>query len=316
MKNFNYYLGFFAIFSLFFTSCSKEESNDLVDFDTQEKIQIQFGTLLNEIDYQTPLSDDPVECNTAAPSYVLVALTDSNGNWVAGKNPEAAGADEDDFIKINIKNNGGSLETEFSPELGLIAGTYQLEYFIVYSNDDQVLWVAPRLGGDYASSVSNPLPQEIVLAPGTKPYIEVDVLCFVPRMEEAFGYVFFDINLVEVENNFCIFVNFCDDTTGKEYPALFRVDVWADAFGGSDVVVDGEMNSVSGSDNSFAATVLCFPLPPLEGDDTYFVRITVLDAGAYNADGSDFVQFEINQHDIDDQLNLTPRYEHIRINCQ
>ncbi|MFN4762641.1 hypothetical protein ACKGJN_05905 [Gillisia sp. Q332] len=256
-----------------------------------------------------------MECRDADPAYVLVALTDDSDAWVANKNPEAPGADADDFIKINIKNNSGSWETEYSEDLGLPAGTYQLEYFIVYSADHQVLWVAPREGGAYAGSVGDPLPQEIVLGAGTKPYIEVDVLCFVPREEEAFGYIFFDINLIEVENNYCIFVNYCDDETGREYPALFEVDVWADGYDGSEVIVDGEMNSVSGAGNSFAATVLCFPLSPLGEGELYYVRVTVLDAGAYDADASDFFEFTITQADIDAQLLQTPRYEHIRINC-
>uniref|UniRef100_UPI000299FB05 hypothetical protein n=1 Tax=Gillisia marina TaxID=1167637 RepID=UPI000299FB05 len=53
-----------------------------------------------------------------------------------------------------------------------------------------------------------------------------------------------------------------------------------------------------------AATVLCFPLPPLVGDDTYFVRVTVLDDALlpYTSDASDFVEFEIDQDDIDGQL--------------
>jgi len=304
-------MSFIAIFALLFTSCSKEENGEVAS--DQETFQLQFGSLLNDFSKQTKAhGTTPVECRDADPSYVLVGVEDSNGIYIG----TGGGTTEPSLFRVEIQNNNGSWETSYSEDLALPAGNYSLEYFIVYSADGQLLWVAPREGGVYASSVGNPLPQDITLAPGTKPYINVDVLCFNPREEEAFGYVFFDINLVEVENNFCIFVNFCDDTSGREYPALFQVDVWADAYGGSDVVIDGETNSVSGTGNSFAATVFCFPLPPLDGDDTYFVRVTVLDAGAYNADGSDFIQFEINQDDIDDQLDLTPRYEHIRINCQ
>ncbi|MFN4762640.1 hypothetical protein ACKGJN_05900 [Gillisia sp. Q332] len=310
MKKLNYLLSYIAILALLFTSCSKEET--AVDPNVQETFQIQFGTLLNDFNKQ---QQDPVECRDADPAYVLVALTDDSDAWVANKNPEAPGADADDFIKINIKNNSGSWETEYSEDLGLPAGTYQLEYFIVYSADHQVLWVAPREGGAYAGSVGDPLPQEIVLGAGTKPYIEVDVLCFVPREEEAFGYIFFDINLIEVENNYCIFVNYCDDETGREYPALFEVDVWADGYDGSEVIVDGEMNSVSGAGNSFAATVLCFPLSPLGEGELYYVRVTVLDAGAYDADASDFFEFTITQTDITAQLSLVPAYRHVRINC-
>jgi hypothetical protein len=316
MKKLSYYMSFMAILALLFTSCSKEE-NDVSGLDGQDTFQLQLNANLNDFNKQQKdhLSDDPVECSTDAPAYVLVALTDSGDNWVAGMNPEADGADVNDFIKVMLKDNNGSWETEFSEDLGLPAGTYQLEYFIVYTAADEVLWVAPREGGAYASSVGDPLPQEIILGAGTKPYINVDVLCYVPRVEDAFGYVFFDINPIPVINNYCFFVNFCDDETGREYPANFQVDIWADGYDGSEVVKAGEMNSVSGTGNDFAATVLCVALPELVGDDTYFVRVTVLSAGAYTADGSDFVEFEIDQADIEAQLLATPRYEHLRINC-
>ncbi|RKS50641.1 hypothetical protein BC962_2413 [Gillisia mitskevichiae] len=317
MKKFNYYLSFIAILALIFTSCSKEES-DIAGLDGQDTFQLQFGTLLNDFDQSKDhLSDDPVECSDAAPSYVLVALTNSDDEWVGGMNPEADGADASDFIRVNLKNNNGSWETEYSDVLGLPAGTYQLQYFIVYSADDEVLWVAPREGGAYAGSVVDPLPQEIMLGAGTKPYVEVDVLCYVPRMEEAYGYIFFDLNLIRITNNYCIFVNYCDDETGREYPAKFMVEVWADGYDGSEIVINGEMNSISQSGDYPAASVLCFPLPPLQGDDTYFVRVTVMDDALlpYTSDASDVVQFQINQSDIDAQLTETPRYEHLKINC-
>jgi len=316
MKNLNYCWSLVVIMAILFTSCSKEES-DVSGPDVQDTVQLQFGTLLNDFNSQNRehLSDDPVECRDADPSYVLVALTDDDGDWVAGMDPTTEGATTADFIRVNLVNNSGSWETKYSEMLGLPAGTYLLQYFIVYSSDDEVLWVAPREGGAFASSVSDALPQEIVLLAGTKPYINVDVLCFIEREEEAYGYIFFDINAIAIENNYCIFVNYCDAQTGREYPAYFQVEIWGDALDGSEVIVGGEMNSVSGEGNAFAATVLCFPLPPLAEDEMYYARVTVLTAGAYTANASDIYEFEITQSDIDAQLNATPKYEHIRINC-
>ena len=312
MKKINYYFSFIAIFALMFTSCSKEDSA-LSESDTQEKFQIQFGTLLNDFsnDQSRIHEQDPEECIDADPAYVRLAITDSEGIYVG----DAGGTTTPSAITVNLKNNGGSWETMYSDELGLPAGDYTLQYFVVYSAADEVLWVAPRLGGAYANSVANPLPQNITLGAGTKPYINVDVLCFILRNEEAYGYIFFDINFVEIENNYCIFVNYCDSSSGREYPANFQVDIWSDDFGGDDVIIDGEMNSVSGSGNSFAATVLCFPLPPLGEGEVYYVRVSVLDTGAYASNASDFVEYTITQDDIDDQVLETPRYEHIRINC-
>jgi len=310
MKKLNYYLSPVAILALFLTSCSKEDST-IADSNNQETFQIQFGTLLNDIESKAH-GTLPGECRDAAPSYVMVGIENSDGIYIG----PGGGTTTPSLFRIEIKNNNGSWETTYSEALGLPAGNYSLEYFIVYSADGQVLWVAPREGGDYASSVGEPLPQAINLGAGTKPYINVDVLCFIPRDEEAYGYLFFDIELTTVESNYCIFVNFCDDETGREYPAKFELDIWADSFGGSDVVIDGEMNSVSGTGNSFAATVLCSALPPLGEGEVYYVRVTVLDAGGYNADASDFVEFTISQADIDAQPLEVPAYEHVRINCQ
>ncbi len=312
MKYFKHHIAFLAVFAMLFTSCSKEESG--VTVSDQDTVQLQLGALLNNFETRQASKahlSDPTECRDAAPAYVRLGLTDdATGFFVGG-----AGNTDPFLINVNIKNNGGSWETEYSEVLGLPAGDYTLQYFIVYSSDNEVLWVAPRAGGDYASSVGSPLPMAIDLEAGTKPYIMVDVLCYIPRNEEAYGYVFFDIDLTTVENNYCIFVNYCDDGTGREYPAKFMVDVWADGYDGTDLVIDGAMNSVSGTGNSFAATVLCMALPPLEDGEMYYVRVSVLSAGAYTADGSDVKEFTINQADISAQINLTPKYEHVRINC-
>src|SRR5690606_20805396 len=143
-----------------------------------------------------------------------------NGLYVGG------GSTAVHMINIDLKNNNGSWETVYSPDLELEAGAYILEHFVVYDNEDNVLWVAPRVGGAFATNVDTPLPQTINLAAGTKPYINVDVLCYIAREEVAYGYPFFFIDVTEVENSFCLFVNYCDDETGREYPAYFRVDVW------------------------------------------------------------------------------------------
>ncbi|MGM1055687.1 MAG: thrombospondin type 3 repeat-containing protein [Bacteroidota bacterium] len=307
MKNFKNYVAFLAIFAMIFTSCSKEET--AVDPNVQETFQIQFATFVNDMD--TSRQAEPGICRDGVPSYVEVAITDASGNYVGG------GTSTVNWIEIGIKNNNGSWETEYSSELELPAGTYHLQYFVVYDASGEVLWVAPRTEGTFADYVGNPLPQPINLGAGTKPYVEVDVLCFIPREEEAYGYIFFDINLVEVENSFCLFVNYCDDETGREYPANFMVEVWSDAYDGTPVNIGNDTNSITMIGNNPSASVLCFPLPDL-GDDEYYVRVTVLNNGnlPYVSNSTiDFAQFTITQADIEAQLLETPSYEHIRINC-
>jgi hypothetical protein len=44
------------------------------------------------------------------------------------------------------------------------------------------------------------------------------------------------------------------------------------------------------------------------------VQVTVLDTDEYNSSGEQFT-FNIDQDDIDAQLSQTPKYEHVKINC-
>ena len=313
MKNFKISIAWLAVLALVFTSCSKEESGVVTD--DQELIQVTFGSLMNDFNSQNKQAD-PGECSDADPAYVHVAITDSNGDYIG----EDDGIDNPNvnFIPIDLKWNSAMSvwETVYTDALALEAGDYTLQHFIVFDADDNVIWVAPRTEGAYGSNVDNPLPNEFTLEPGTKPYITVDVLCFIPRNEEAFGYLFFDINLVEIENNYCLFVNFCADD-GRDYPAHFSVDVWTDGYGEGIHVIDGWSNDITMSGGLPAASVLCLPLPELMGDDTYFVTVTVMNDPDldYNVDGTDVKQFEISQADIDAQLEMTPRYEHVRFEC-
>ena len=315
MKNFKFSIAWLAMFALIFTSCSKEEANVIPD--DQEKIQITFGSLLADFKDQNKQAD-PGECRDDDPAYVHIAITDDTGNYIG----EDDGDDNPDvnFIEVGLKWNSamGVWETMYTDDLAVVAGEYELQHFIVYDSSDEVLWVAPREEGAYGSNVNNPLPEDIVLiVGGSKPYITVDVLCYIPRNEDAYGYLFFDIWLTEIENNYCFFVNYCDDVTGRDYPAYFSVDVWTDGYGQGLQVIDGATNAIDNSNEWPAASVLCVPLPELIGDDTYFVTVTVWDHAdlAYTADATDYQNFEISQADIDAQLDMTPRYEHVRFEC-
>ena len=318
MKHFKFPIAWLTVLALIFTSCSKEESDPVAG--DQELVEITFGSLINDFNSQNKQAD-PGECSDADPSYVLVGITegaDPNGtNYVDDGDPDA-----DDFIEVGLKWNASMnvWETMYSDLLALPAGPYQLQHFVVYDAGGNVLWVAPRTGGAYATNVDNPLPQLINLAAGTKPYINVDVLCYIPRSEEAYGYLFFDLNQVRIENNYCIFVDFCWDETGRDYPAEFSVEVWSDDFDGTPVVLNNSANVVNTDGAWPSASVLCFALPEIAADELYYIRLTIEDyPGAYDLDPErDYiVDFTISQADIDAQEAMSEgAYEHIRYNCQ
>ena len=315
MKHFKISIAWLAMLALIFTSCSKEESDSVAG--DQELVQITFGSLLATFNNANKQAE-PGECSNELPSYVLVGITEgedpNSTNYIDDGDP-----DPDDLIKINLKKNNSLdvWETVYTDLLALPAGTYHLQHFVVYDAGGNVIWVAPREGGAYATNVDNPLPEEIVLEAGTKPYITVDVLCFIPREEEAYGYLFFDLNEVRIENNYCIFVDYCWDETGRDYPAEFSVEIWTDDFDGTPFVPNNSSNTVTiGTWPS--ASVLCFALPEIGEDELYYVRVTLEDyPGAYELDPEQdyIVNLTISQADIDAQLEMTPRYEHIRYNC-
>lgn len=304
MKTFKISIAWLAMVALIFTSCSKEEAG--VVSDDPETVQLTFGALLNSFNEQNRQSE--VECrDDAVPAYVVIGgSTDEFAEW-----------GEYSLFEVGLVNNNGSWETTYSEDLALPAGTYYLHHFAVYDSNDQVLWVAPREGGAFADEVGDALPITIELAAGTKPYIDVDVLCYYAREEAAYGYPFFDFDVIEVENSYCVFVNYCDDETGRDYPAYFNIDVYSDAAMTEEVVISNETNSISMEGEWPSASVLCFALPDL-GDDTYYARVTVLnhDDLDYTADAGDYYDFEITQASITALAEQVPAYHHIRFECE
>ncbi len=112
-------------------------------------------------------------------------------------------------------------------------------------------------------------------------------------------------------------MNYCDDGTGREYPAHFQVEVWSDGFDGTPVILSNNMNAITPAATGWpAASVLCIALPDL-GDNTFYARVTVLNHPDldYTADASDTHQFTFTQADVDGQELFTPAYNHIRIKC-
>ena len=304
MKRIRYLIFSMFALTLIFTSCSTEETK--VNTDDSETVQVTFGALLNSFNEQNKQAD--AECRDGVePAYVMLGGS-TNMNAEMGTY---------DLYKVGLINNNGSWETAYSEDLALPAGTYYLLHFAVYDANDQVLWVAPREGGAFETEVDDALPLRVDLVAGTKPYIDVDVLCYYAREEAAYGYPFFDFDVIEVENSYCIFVNYCDDGTGREYPAYFQVEVWSDEYDGTPVVLSNNTNTITQATTGWpAASVLCIALPDL-GDDTFYARVTVLNHPDldYTADPSDVHQFTFTQADIDGQELFIPAYNHIRINC-
>src|SRR5690606_29198302 len=213
MKNFKLSIACLAMFTMIFTSCSKEEVGGA---DESDLATLSFGAIVNDLlannSNRQALADFPA-CTNDDAAYVTIVLNRDGNNVV--------GTMETPYM-VNLAP--GQLFTVEDPQLELTPGQYTLEHFAVYNDDNELIWLAPR-GGDMAAFVDSSLPLTINLGAGVKKYVDVDVLCYDNRDVNEYGYLFFDINAHRAVT-FCFFVNYCPPNEGgRDYPARYSVSI-------------------------------------------------------------------------------------------
>lgn len=274
----NYFMGI-AIVAMLFASCSKEESGNIPD-DNAEKVQLSFGATLNDLlndraQSKAHFSDIP-ECSDEAPATVDVVISQTG---------EADIEVTLDVLSDDLDGDGDmDYFTDYSEDLELTPGSYMLEEFIVYDDDGNEIWIAPRDdddSGDFDGYVNSTLPMAIDLGAGVKKYVDVEVLCFDDRMVNQYGYLFFDFEGKELIE-FCFFGNYCTPN-GRHYTASYSVDVWNYEDGEkTDQLYDDLIAQVTmNDDGDYAADPLCVVLPDGEEDDSYWFEITILSTDEY-----------------------------------
>lgn len=273
MKKLKHYMGFAIMLTMLFTSCSKEESEQ-VDLNA-EKATLSFGAILEDLATTRAASKQEVtdlpECSDDVPSYVEIILSSGGSNVV--------GSNEDPF-RVNLAAN--QIFTVDVPELELAPGNYSLDHFAVYNSAGDLIWLAPR-GGALAQFVDFPLPLNIDLNAGVKKYIDVPVICYDNRDVNEYGYLFFELDTNRAIE-FCIFGNFCPpEGNGRHYPARFSVDVWSydNDQRGAQLYNDLTNTVTLNEQGDYAGTPLCVALPDLDGQDEYYFEITLLNSDAY-----------------------------------
>ncbi|MDT0644681.1 hypothetical protein RM553_17710 [Zunongwangia sp. F363] len=278
MKKFKLFLMGFLASAMLLVSCSKDEPvNEATE--QQEVATLTFGATLNDLlnraaNTKQHFSDVP-ECSDAAPATVMVVLSE--------------GGIDMDPVTINVLSDDldsdGDMDyfTDYSEDLELMPGTYELEEFIVYDASANPIWIAPiddDDSGEYDGYVMDALPITINLGAGVKKYVDVEVLCYDERQVNEYGYLFFDI-IPNQAIEFCVFGNYCTDN-GRHYPAEYSVNIWLGTDDTGTVLYTDETNSVEMDNNGdYAGTPLCFALPDTEGEDQYYMEVTLLNSDAY-----------------------------------
>jgi len=276
---------------LFLFSCSKEEStSDLNPGD--DTSSINFGIVLNDVlsnaDGTKQSLDDIPECSDAVPAYVAVVLTGT----------EDVGSMEEPVL-VPVSDTPGDYdddgEDEYftleSPDLELDPGDYVLQFFAVYDSDDNLIWIAPSIGGDFENFVDFPLPLEFTLNAGTKKYLDVEVLCYDKRMVNEYGYLFFELETY-VAIDFCVFGNFCDES-GRHFLADYSVSIWYGVDNTGAVLYTDVGNTIeTNNDGEEFSDPVCFAMPDTNDEDTYYIEITM--------DGMVIRSFTLTDSDLKD----------------
>ena len=296
MKKINHLLAFCAVFALLITGCSKDENNPSSPETESSFAELTFGAALNDLVNRAAsvnkdhFSDIP-NCSDTAPDYVELEIS------YAGQAAETMGV-----ITLDVLFDGEQYFTDYSELLKIPVANnssveVSLDSFVVYNSEGEKIWIAPKeSAGDFSGYVDDALPIVFDVEDGTKPYIDVEVLCYDNRMVNEYGYVFFDLENTELIN-FCIFGNFCPPS-GRHYLASYSVKVYTVDDEGNNLVdlyPEGIMNSIEGGDGEeYSSDPVCIVLPDRLGEeDRYRIEIRIQDGPNYDATEGELIRTAI-----------------------
>lgn len=332
MKNIKHIIAFCSIITLLFASCSKDEPVQQMDPANEDSYAIlTFNSLLNDLSeraMQKGHFDQIPECIQGTPDNVDITFSVDGGAsktinvGVLGE-PGNYFTDYHEDLKILIPNDGNE-ETDDSVNI-------TLEGFVVYTESGEKLWLAPvRTNSDidqFEGYVSRSLPFTETVYRGTKPYFNVEVLCFDKRIANEYGYVFFDI-VPKTIYPLCLFANYCNED-GKHWVADYAIDLYyGPSISGIQLysnTQDVAMASTSVVEGEFQADPLCLvvPGPPANMteamfDDPYLTLVVYpmdwIAEGSYGDIDNSGVEIQLSWNEVNGLLNAdgtTNEYLHL-----
>ncbi|APG59245.1 thrombospondin type 3 repeat-containing protein [Christiangramia salexigens] len=319
MKKFKLSMGILAIFAFLLTSCSKEETNTPLDPSKTQSVELSFRSVLNDLSNRISTKshfDQVPTCSETLPSYAVLEISYANQP-----------ANTTGPIQVDILSDNQGLFTAYSellkvavPNNGSV--TVTLESFMVYDDDDNLIWVAPieSVDGEFDGYVDSPLPLDFEVRDGTKPYIDVEVLCFDRRMVNEYGYPFFDIFPGKLYP-LCFWANYCPN--GRHYVGNYDVTLFYDDGETRYELYTNEPAPVDVDDLSADPLCLVVPESPFEDPDQdylFYVIKPLSWPGSYgNIDETPLAEIGLSWNDVNALLNndgTTNEYIHLFIGCE
>jgi hypothetical protein len=329
MKVLKSYMAFIAVFSLLFSSCTKEENNLRDDPASENFAELSLGASLNDLVNRAAIKQSLPECSSDAPAYAYVELTHNMGTELEGtieinvpilEDEGAYFTDYDEGLKIPVANS----ETN--------TATVSLTTFLVYDGDPDdetstIIWATPTTASEYGGFVTQGLPFDFTIQAGSKKYVDIEVLCFDDRDVNLYGYQFFDL-IPKVVYELCVFANYCNDA-GRHFTANYSLAVtYLRGEGIEDITLQETSNlPVTGyyeDTEDYYADPFCFAIPAPqygEGSDTPYIRLTATllnwEGNYPDPVGVAPLQVDLSWDEISGHLNDdgTIDYEHIFFNC-
>lgn len=339
MKNINSYLAYIAVFALLITAgCSKEETGVMDDPANSEVATITFGAMLNDLANRAMTNnskahfDQVPDCSDAEPAVAVIEF--SYGGEDYSTTVDILHDDEGYFTAytddLEIPVTSGSTEVTLNEFMVYDGDTSEASDEYYSSEYGNLIWIAPRRTNDnpdqFAGYVEKSLPFSFDVAAGTKPYIDVEVLCFDRRMVNEYGYVFFNI-VPETIYPLCLFANYCN-ADGRHWVADYSIDL---EYGTGDdimhVLYSSDMATAmattgTNNDGEFYADPLCLvvPGPPANlGADEPYLTLTVYPQdweGSYGDIDNSPIVYELSWNDVYGLLNQdgeTNEYLHLTL---
>lgn len=150
------------LFSLFSCSTKQEELGNTVKGSVS--FHYDFNSVTNKQSMEMP------SCSSSKPAYAMIVIS----------GPENIGTMESPKKVMMISSDGENYVTAQTNELRIPEGDYQLDYFAVYNETDEMIWLAPQQT-NYSQFVKEPLPLDFSIMAYEATTATVPVICLEDR---------------------------------------------------------------------------------------------------------------------------------------
>ncbi len=286
MKKYTNIYAMVAIIMLLFASCSTENVEAPIDDTNSQFTTLTFGAVLNDLANKAMQKGHFAQvptCADAEPAVAVIEFSYGGSDYSTTvdilKDGTGYFTDYSEDLKIPVPSNGSTIVTVTSFKVydGDTSVFSPAFYSPIYGN---LIWIAPKgTDAEFDGYVNEALPAEFEVFPGTKPYFDIEVLCFDRRVVNEYGYVFFDI-LPKTVYPLCLFVNYCNED-GRHWVADYAIDLYfgtdADGIHLYSNSNENAMATTGTGDGGYFADPLCLviPGPPanLDNDSPYLYLV-------------------------------------------